>query len=114
MFRITNLTDKPIDITKTIILRPNSTLDVTTSISNRLYQLMNMKLIKIQELATDRVSQVTNSNVSAFDIRRKQTLEKIKRGEVQSSISLDVPKNINVVTSENIKNSNKKVKRKNK
>jgi len=89
MLRITNLTDRDITISKNITLKSRSFIDVQTSIDSRLYQLMNMNFIKIQEIS-EKPKTSNESNISEGSLRRKQTMERIRRGEVKPGVSLDV------------------------
>jgi hypothetical protein len=89
MLRITNLTDKEIIISKNIILKSRSYIDVQSSIDSRLYQLMNMNIIKIQEISEK--PRTSNENtISEGSLRRKQMMERIRRGETKPGVSLDV------------------------
>lgn len=90
MLRITNLTNKSLDITKNVTINPRSYLDVQTSITPRLYQMMNMGVIKIQEI--NEKSNITKESniISEGSLRRKQMMEKIRKGETKQGVSLDV------------------------
>ena len=91
MIRITNLTDKSIDITKNVILNPRSYIDVQTSITSRLYQMVNMGIIKIQEINKKNDDNIKKSSfISEGSLRRKQMMEKIRNGNIKPSVSLDV------------------------
>lgn len=89
MLRITNLTNKLIDITQTVSINPRSYLDIQTSITPRLYHMMNMGVIKIQEI-NEKVSDKNSVAISEGSLRRKQMMEKIRSGNVKSGVSLDV------------------------
>ena len=89
MLRITNLTDKNITISDNIVLKSQSWVDVQTSINSRLYHLMNMNMIKIQEIPEKSKTDNIN-NLSEGSLRRKQTMEKIRRGETKPGVSLDI------------------------
>lgn len=90
MLRITNLTDKEITISNNVILKSRSYVDIQTSIDSRLYQLMNMNIIKIQEISEKPKIRNNSNNLSEGSLRRKQTMEKIRRGETKPGVSLDV------------------------
>ena len=92
MLRITNLTDTQIDITPNAIIRPRSYLDVQISINPRLYQLVNMGAINIQEIA-DIDDSKNFTPVSQGSLRRKQMMEKIRNGKTKPSTSLDISSN---------------------
>lgn len=87
MLKITNLTNKTIDITSTLSLKPNNYLEVQTDINPRLYQLMNMGLIKIQEIKETEKN--NNKIVTTGSLRRKQAMENIRKGIVKPSVPLD-------------------------
>lgn len=90
MLRITNLTNKALDITKNVTVNPRSYLDIQTSITPRLYQMMNMGVIKIQEI-TEKSNDIKESNnISEGSLRRKQMIEKIRKGDTKPGVSLDV------------------------
>lgn len=89
MLKITNLTNKDIDIAKNVKLKAHSFLNIQTSIDNRLYHLMNMGIIKIQEVK-EKQTQINTSTSTSGAIRRQQMMERIKRGETKPSVSLDV------------------------
>ena len=88
MLRITNLTNRDINISKNIVLKSRSHIDVQTSIDSRLYQLMNMNIIKIQEIS-EKFKLLDENNISKGSLRRKQTMERIRNGDVSKSVSLD-------------------------
>lgn len=89
MFRITNLTDRDINISKNIILKSRSYIDVQTAVDSRLYQLMDMNIIKIQKISEKPKTHNENS-ISEGSLRRKQMMERIRRGETKPGVSLDV------------------------
>lgn len=88
MLRITNLTDREITISKNIILKARNYIDIQSSIDSRLYQLMNMNIIKIQEISEK--AQVNNTSISDGSLRRKQMMERIRKGDIKQGVSLDV------------------------
>ena len=110
MFRITNLTNRPIDITSNISINARSYLDVQTSITSRLHQLMNVGVIKIQEIKEKTDNSINSSDISEGSLRRKQMMEKIRNGDIKPGVSLDVSsyKQINT-TSKSKKEKSKKI-----
>lgn len=110
MLRITNLTDRDITISKNINIKSRSYLDVQMTIDSRLYQLMNMGAIKIQNIDEKNNNQQDTNILSAGSLRRKQMMEKIRNGEVKPSVSLDVSsyRQSNTIDSTKLKR-NKKV-----
>lgn len=89
MLRITNLTDKEIDISKNVILKARQYIDVRLSVDSRLYQLMNMGVIKIQEIS-EKPNISNESCISSGSLRRKQMMERIRNGDVKPGVSLNV------------------------
>ena len=53
MIGITNKTNRQIPITKNIMLMPLSSLNVNSSITPKIFQLMNMNLISVKEINSD-------------------------------------------------------------
>lgn len=103
MLRITNLTNKLLDVTKNVSINPRSYLDVQTSITPRLYQMMNMGVIKIQEI-TEKTNTIKDSSiVSEGSLRRKQMMEKIRKGDTKPGVSLDVSLYKQINTTESTK-----------
>lgn len=74
MFRITNLTDRDIDIQKDVVLKAHNHVDIDIDINSRLSQLINMNIIRVQEISIkDNLSQ-TSKGV----LRRKQFMNHLK------------------------------------
>lgn len=103
MLRITNLTNKTLDITKNVAINPHSYLDIQTSITPRLYQMMNMGVIKIQEITEKSNIIKESSTISEGSLRRKQMMEKIRKGDTKPGVSLDVSSYKQINSTESIK-----------
>ena len=88
MIRIINLSNRTLDVTDTISINPRSHLNVQTSITPRLYQLMNMGLIRIEQINEKNTDD--SDCISSGSLRRKQMMNKIRNGQIKSSVSLDI------------------------
>ena len=88
MLRITNLTDRDINISDSIKLKSRNYVDVQTTMDARLYHLANMNVIKIQEISNK--TEINNPTISTGALRRQQTMERIRNGDIKPSVSLDV------------------------
>ena len=89
MLRITNLTNKEITISQNVILKAKSYIDTQLSMNSRLYQLINMNVINVQEISDKSQSSATES-ISEGSLRRKQMMERIRNGDVKPGVSLNV------------------------
>ena len=90
MIKLKNNTDRTIDITNKIKIKPNTTISGDITITSRLQQLINMKLLSIVNLDDSKnvSNSINNSNITPGSMRRKQILKNINKNTVKPSIPL--------------------------
>lgn len=86
MIKITNLTNKTIDLTNKLSVKPNEYVTGDIELNSRINQLISMGLLKVSQVQNDTIKE---SGVTRGSIRRKQIMEQIKLGQIKSSIALD-------------------------
>ena len=112
MIRVTNLTDKYLNIAQNVTINPHSYLDIHMTVSPKLRQLLNMGVVNVQT-----INNINNDNndVSAGFLRRQQMMDKIRKGDIKPGVSLYVSslKDIksNKTSKSNKINKTKKVKK---
>ena len=108
MLRINNMTDKILNITDSITVNPKSYRDVNMSINSRLYQMINMGIITVQELSENN-NKKTSAFVSEGAMRRQQMLDKIRKGDIKPGVSLDISSCTQLDSNKTKQRKNKKV-----
>lgn len=89
MLKITNKTDRKIQLEKNLNLNPYQEISIHSSITSKIAQLERMGIISVKELSISNDSSYQNKEkMSANKKRRQERLERIKQGDVQPSVNL--------------------------
>jgi len=88
MLKLTNLTNRDIEISKNLILKAFSYLEMNGNISKKMQQLQSMNLIKIQENTNEQLNYNTKL-MSGNRLKRKDIIAKIKQGYTTPGVVLN-------------------------
>lgn len=89
MLKITNKTNRKIQLEKNLNLNPYQEITIQSSITSKISQLQHMGIIDVKELSSTNDSlQHRKEQISANKKRRQERLERIKQGDVKNSIDL--------------------------
>lgn len=107
MIKLTNLSERTVNITKTLSIPPKQYITGDIEITPRVYQLITMGILQ-QSSVSESTSSAANTRtyITSGAQRRQKILESIKNGDIKNGVNLSsvVKKEEETKTTRNKKN----------
>lgn len=94
MIKLTNLSERTVDITKSISIPPKQYISGDIEITPRIYQLITMGILQQTNISKN-TSSAANSHtfISNGAKRRQQVLNSVMSGDIKDGVNLAIVKN---------------------